>query len=72
MPIIRRRSRKLIFAGLAGAAVTGAVCAGAMLYYVHGSKEQRHVERTNTSSESQSLKRPSCSSSVRCRQHGSR
>ncbi|PCL94893.1 SAF domain-containing protein [Paenibacillus lautus] len=46
MPIIRRRSRKLIFAGLAGAAVTGAVCAGAMLYYVHGSKEERHVERT--------------------------
>lgn len=46
MPIIRRRSRKLIFAGLAGAAVTGAVCAGAMLYYVHGYKEQQSIERT--------------------------
>ncbi|MEC0306982.1 SAF domain-containing protein [Paenibacillus lautus] len=46
MPIIRRRSRKLIFAGLAGAAVTGAVCAGAMMYYVHGYKEQQSMERT--------------------------
>ncbi|RAR45698.1 SAF domain-containing protein [Paenibacillus sp. MDMC362] len=46
MPIIRRRSRKLIFAGLAGAAVTGAVCAGAMMYYVHGHKEQQSIERT--------------------------
>ncbi|MGG3307647.1 SAF domain-containing protein [Paenibacillus lautus] len=46
MPIIRRRSRKLIFAGLAGAAVTGAVCAGAMMYYVNGYKEQQNVERT--------------------------
>lgn len=46
MPIIRRRSRKLILAGLAGAAVTGALCAGAMIYYVHGNKEQQNEERT--------------------------
>lgn len=46
MPIIRRRSRKLIIAGLAGAVVTGAVCAGVMLYYMHNYKEQRSLERT--------------------------
>jgi len=46
MPIIRRRNRKLIIAVLAGAAVTGAVCAGVMLYYMHGYKEQRSLERT--------------------------
>ncbi|EFU41571.1 SAF domain protein [Paenibacillus vortex V453] len=45
MPIIRRRSRKLIFAGLAGAAVTGALCAGTMIYYLHGYKEQQGEER---------------------------
>lgn len=45
MPIIRRRSRKFIIAGLAGAAITGAVCTGVMLYYMHGYKEQQSLER---------------------------
>lgn len=46
MPIIRRRSRKLIAAGLAGAAVMGAVGGGTMMYFVEDMKEKQSMERS--------------------------
>ncbi|MEK3735399.1 MULTISPECIES: SAF domain-containing protein [Paenibacillus] len=45
MPIIKSRSRKLMYAGLAGAGIVGLICSGVILYIHLGHKEQLSMQQ---------------------------
>lgn len=45
MPIIKSRSRKLIYAGLAGAGIVGLICSGVIIYIHLGHKQQLSLQQ---------------------------